>query len=76
MVLRHIQAQPGQLLLQFPGGIAAVVGQEQELLLLVLEPLDKLRHPGQHPVTVVDDTVHIADETALGVKIKIHDGSS
>ena len=76
VVLRHVQAQTGQLLMELPGGVAAVVGQEQELLLLVVEPLDKLCHAGQDPVAVIDDAVHIADEAALGVEIDVRHSSS
>ena len=69
VLLRDIQPHAGQLLLELPGGIAAVVGEEEVLLPLRLEPLDELRHAGEDAVAMVDDTVHIADEALFGVEI-------
>ena len=37
--------------------------------MLPVEPVNKFHHPGQHPVAVVDDTVHIADKAFFLVKI-------
>ena len=69
MLLRHIQSHAGQLLIQLPGRIAAVIGEEEIFLLLLVEPLDKLGHPGQDTVAVIDHTVHITDETLFFVEI-------
>ena len=65
MLLVDVQAHLGQLLLELSRGFAGAVGQEEELLPLLLEPCHKLVDPGQDPVSVVDDTVHIADEALL-----------
>ena len=69
VLLRDIQPHAGQLLLELPGGVAAVVGEEEVLLPLRLEPLDELRHAGEDAVAMVDDTVHITDEAFFGVEI-------
>ena len=79
MLLRHIQSHPGQLLLQLTGRVAAVVGQEQVLLLFIVQPLDELRHPRQNAVAVVDDAVHVADKACFLVevdKVFRHNGPS
>ena len=79
MLLRHIQSHPGQLLLQLTGRVAAVVGQEQILLALLMQPLDEVRHAGQDPVPVVDDAVHVADKACFLVevdKVFRHNGPS
>ena len=65
VLLRHVKPHPGQLLVQLTGRIAAVVGQEQVLLVLVMQPLDELRHTGQNAVAVIDHAVHVADEAVL-----------
>ena len=72
VLLRHIKAHAGQLLVQLPGRIAAVVGKKEIFLVLIMQPLNELRHPRQNAVAVVDDAVHIADEAFFLVKI---DGS-
>ena len=69
MLLRHIQPHTGQLLIQLTGRIAAVVGEEKILLILVMKPLDELRHTGQDSVAVIDDAVHIADKAFFCVEI-------
>ena len=69
MLLRYIQPHTGQFLIQLPGRVTAVIGQEQIFLPLVIEPLDKLRHTGQDTVSMVDDTVHITDKALFLVKI-------
>ena len=43
--------------------------KEKVLLLLLMQPLDKLRHAGQDPVSVIDHAVHIADEALFPVEI-------
>ena len=74
MLFRHIQAHSGQLLLKLPGGGAAVVGQKQVGLALLLKPVEELRDAGQNLVTVVNDAVHIADKAFFLLKIYgIHD---
>ena len=69
MLLRHIESHALKLLAQLARGHAAVVGQKQVFLVLVLQPVDKLRRAGQDVIAVVDDTVHVAQETLFGVKI-------
>ena len=70
MLLRHVQTHAGQLLVQLAGGVAAVVSEKEVLLILVVEPLDELRHAGEDAVPVVDDAVHIADEALFRVEVK------
>ena len=70
VLLRHVQPHTGQLLVQLTGRIAAVVGQKEILLVLVMEPLDELRHTRQDPVAVIDDAVHIADKAFFCVEIQ------
>ena len=72
VAVEHIKAHAGQLLVQLPGRIAAVVGKKEIFLVLIMQPLNELRHPRQNAVAVVDDAVHIADEAFFLVKI---DGS-
>lgn len=69
MLLRHIESHALELLAQLARGHAAVVGQKQVFLVLVLQPVDKLRRAGQDVIAVVDDTVHVAQEALFGVKI-------
>ena len=72
MLLRHVQSHPCQLLVQLPGRVAAVVGEKEILLVLLVQPVDELRHARQNTIAVVDHTVHIADEALFLVEI---DGS-
>ena len=69
VLLRHVKPQAFKLLVQFARRIAAVVRQEEVFLVLIVQPLDKLRHPRQHAVAVVDDAVHIADKAFFLVKV-------
>ena len=71
MFLRNIKTHAGELLAQLPGGIAAVIGEEKVFLVLIVQPLDKFRYTGQDMVAMVDDTIHIADEALLFIKIEI-----
>ena len=69
MLLRNIQPHAGQLLVQLPRGIAAVIGQKEVFLILVMKPLDKFPYTGKNLVAVVDHTVHIADEALFRIEI-------
>ena len=66
---RYIQSHPGKFLIQLLRRIAAVVGQKQIFFFLLMEPLNKLRHPRQNLITVIDHTIHIADKTCFFIKI-------
>lgn len=46
MLFIDVQAHAGELGLQFPLGLAAVVGEEEEFLVFLLEPGDKFLHAG------------------------------
>ena len=70
VLLRHVQAHAGQLLVKLPRRRAAVVGQEQVVLVLLMEPADKFLHPRQNSVAVVDHAVHIADKALFLVEIE------
>ena len=70
MIFRDIQPHAGQFLLQFPGGVTAVVGQEEKFLVLIVQPLDKLRDAGQNSISVVDHPVHITDKPAFLIEIE------
>ena len=69
MLLRHVQSHAGELLVQLPRGVAAVVREEEILLVLLVQPPDKLRHAGQNAVPVVDHAVHVADEALFLVEV-------
>ena len=47
VLLIHLQPHAGELVLQLPGGLAAVVGQKQKLFLLPVQPLHELLGAGQ-----------------------------
>lgn len=66
MLFVDVQAHAGELGLQFSLGLAAVVGEEEEFLVFLLEPGDKFLHAGQETVAVVDHAVHVADEAFFG----------
>ena len=46
MLFVDVQAHAGELGLQFSLGLAAVVGEEEEFLVFLLEPGDKFLHAG------------------------------
>ena len=52
--------------MQFPLGLAAVVGEEEKFLVFLLEPGDKFPHAGQETVAVVNDAVHVTDKAFFG----------
>ena len=54
---------------QAPGCSVFVIGEAGLLNALLVEPLDELRHSGQNSVSMVDDSVHIADKALFLVKI-------
>ena len=60
VILAYVQPHAQQFHVQFLGGFAAAVGEEQKLLAFVLHPADELFDAGQQFVAVVDDAVHIA----------------
>ena len=61
VLLVHLQPHAGELVLQLPGSLAAVVGQKQKFLFLPVQPLHKLLGAGQQTVPVIDHAVHIID---------------
>ncbi len=63
VALVHIQPHASQLLLELLGGAAAGIGQEEKLLIFAVEPVHEFLYAGKQTVSVVDDTVHITDET-------------
>ena len=65
VLLAHVQAHAHQLLAQLLGGALAGVGEEEKLLVLLIEPGDELLHAGQQLVAAVDHAVHVADEALL-----------
>ena len=65
MALVHIQTHAAQLLLQFLRRALRRVRQEQEVLVLPIEPVDKFLDARQKPVPVIDHAVHVADEAVL-----------
>ena len=64
-LLVNVQPHPGEFCLELPLGLGAVVGEEEELLLLGIEPVHKLPDPREQTVAVVDDAVHVTDEPFL-----------
>ena len=69
MLLRHIEAHARELLVQLARRVAAVVREKEIFLVLLVQPLDELRHARQDAVAVVDDAIHIADEALFLVEI-------
>ena len=67
--LLHVHAEATHLLLQFLPAPLARVGEKEEFLVLPAQPVDELGHPRQQPVTVIDDTVHVADESTFRRKV-------
>ena len=65
VALVHIQPHAVQLLLQLLRRPLGGVGEEQEILLLPIQPLHKLLHPRQQTVPMIDHTVHVADKALL-----------
>ena len=62
MALVHLQPHALELLLELLGGAFGGIGEEEEIFIFLVQPIHKFLHPGQKPVSVVDDAVHIADE--------------
>ena len=65
VALVHIQTHAAQLLLQFLRRALRRVRQEQEVLVLPIEPVDKFLDARQKAVAVIDHAVHVADEAVL-----------
>ena len=42
---------------------ANLIGEEEKVLVLTVQPIDEFFHSGQQPVAVIYHAVHIADET-------------
>ena len=65
----NIEAHARELLVQLARRVAAVVREKEIFLVLLMQPLDELRHARQDAVAVVDDAIHIADEALFLVEI-------
>ena len=72
MLLRHVKPHAGKLLVQLTRRVAAVVGEKEVFLILIVQPLDEFGHTRKNTVAVIDHAVHIAEEALFFVKI---DGS-
>ena len=63
MTFLDIQSHRLELFSKFQRSPFARIGKEQELLLFFLEPVYKFLYPWNQGAALVDDTVHITDET-------------
>ena len=62
MILVHIQPHTRKLLLQLLWGALTGIRQKQKTLVLIVKPLHKFLYTRQQPISMIDHTIHIADE--------------
>lgn len=62
-IFANLNAHAPQLLAQFAGRTFTAVGQKQILLVIGLQPGDKLMDSWQHVVAMIKHAVHVANES-------------
>ena len=62
MLLRNVKTEPAQLLSKLSGRTLRAIRQKQKLFVIFIKPIYKLDDSGYQTVTVIDNSIHIANK--------------